>query len=178
LGVDPLAEKYPGWSPYNYYTLQNPVRLTDPTGMEPVDWRNKNGDLVYDPSKNGGKGGYTEFATSTDKKFGNMLRNSGEIGKGQFEYLVNSSTETTVIFSNEIGYAEGTNFEAFGKTDKVVRDKDKNIESASITIYKGTAQEAMDRFQGGKEGESYLRRDEKKYMEQGNFGSIYIILRP
>ncbi|VVU99037.1 MULTISPECIES: hypothetical protein [Mesonia] len=27
-----MAEKYPGWSPYNY-TLQNPVNFTDPTGM-------------------------------------------------------------------------------------------------------------------------------------------------
>ena len=39
-----MAEKYPGWSPYNY-TLQNPVNFTDPTGMvveEPpvngLDW--------------------------------------------------------------------------------------------------------------------------------------------
>ncbi|WP_369412523.1 RHS repeat-associated core domain-containing protein [Mesonia aestuariivivens] len=32
LSVDPLAEKYPGWSPYNY-TLQNPVKFVDPTGM-------------------------------------------------------------------------------------------------------------------------------------------------
>jgi len=31
LSVDPLAEKYPGWSPYNY-TLQNPVKLIDPDG--------------------------------------------------------------------------------------------------------------------------------------------------
>lgn len=31
LSADPLAEKYPGWSPYNY-TLLNPVKYVDPDG--------------------------------------------------------------------------------------------------------------------------------------------------
>ena len=31
--VDPLAEKFPGWSPYNY-TMQNPIILVDPDGRE------------------------------------------------------------------------------------------------------------------------------------------------
>ncbi|QTY28290.1 RHS repeat-associated core domain-containing protein [Flavobacterium sp. CS20] len=39
LSVDPLTEKYPEWSPYNY-TMNNPIRYTDPTGMAPEqsDW--------------------------------------------------------------------------------------------------------------------------------------------
>jgi len=45
--VDPLAEKFPNWNPYNY-VMQNPINLIDPTGMEPED--NDNGDETI-PSK-------------------------------------------------------------------------------------------------------------------------------
>ncbi len=35
IAVDPLAGKYPSWSPYAY-TLDNPMNLLDPDGSEPV----------------------------------------------------------------------------------------------------------------------------------------------
>ncbi|MBL7808067.1 MAG: VCBS repeat-containing protein [Saprospiraceae bacterium] len=35
LSVDPMTEKYPGWSGYNY-VLWNPVKLVDPDGEEPT----------------------------------------------------------------------------------------------------------------------------------------------
>jgi len=34
LSVDPLSADFPSWSPYNY-VFNNPLRLTDPTGMAP-----------------------------------------------------------------------------------------------------------------------------------------------
>lgn len=39
LSTDPLAEKFPNFNPYNY-VMQNPLNLTDPTGMEPEEGGN------------------------------------------------------------------------------------------------------------------------------------------
>ncbi len=64
--TDPLAEKYPGFSPYTY-TADNPVMLVDPNGM---DWykNNETGEITWYEG-NEEKKGYTYlgyFVSETD----------------------------------------------------------------------------------------------------------------
>lgn len=48
LCVDPMSDKYPELSPYNY-CAQNPVILIDPNGND-MGWDdNENGKIIYDP---------------------------------------------------------------------------------------------------------------------------------
>ena len=47
LSVDPMADKYPGISPYAYCAW-NPVKLVDPTGEE---WVDADGNIIKDHSK-------------------------------------------------------------------------------------------------------------------------------
>lgn len=37
MNIDPLAENYNSWSPYNF-VYNSPLKFTDPTGMGPEDW--------------------------------------------------------------------------------------------------------------------------------------------
>jgi hypothetical protein len=61
LSVDPLADKYPGWSPYNY-CLNNPLIITDPSGMDTLYFDNTGKYLAEQTKKGDGDhiGYYTD----------------------------------------------------------------------------------------------------------------------
>lgn len=66
-GVDPLADKFPGYSPYNY-VLNNPLKIVDPNGMDTLYFNNQ-GNYLSDQTKKG-DGDHVGFYTDGD---GNLV---------------------------------------------------------------------------------------------------------
>lgn len=79
MNIDPLAEKFPGWSPYSF-CYNNPMRFTDPTGMAPDDWVKKDGKWSYVESittpAQATAAGYDDFRSN-----GSIINNA-KIGSG------------------------------------------------------------------------------------------------
>ncbi len=93
LGVDPLSDKYPSLSPYNYCAL-NPVMLVDPDGRQFDDYFDKEGNFLYRDNKS------TDNVRIIDRKdweqiqseFGQEILDAGTTHKNLDQALESKST--------------------------------------------------------------------------------------
>ncbi len=106
--VDPLADMYPGWSPYNY-VMNNPISNTDPTGMsvEEIDGGTRyTGQDAQDMFKSlqqreAPAGPTNEYVR--DKKTGELVK-VGDKGGDRTDYIYDgtiSEDGETIIWSEE-----------------------------------------------------------------------------
>ncbi|MDR6969251.1 RHS repeat-associated protein [Flavobacterium arsenatis] len=98
LSVDPLAESFPNWNPYNY-TMQNPINLVDPTGMSPEGTEG-------DPKKGKLTGSSNLLIFTMDN--GNIDEEKMNATSGEYDWIaVNNPQEAEKILKEKYGSKKG-----------------------------------------------------------------------
>jgi RHS repeat-associated protein len=172
LSADPIAEKYPNVSPYAY-TFQNPVRYTDPTGMEGVGaqsdpppgapfshgtiWKDSDGKWAWD-SKNriwqgleGSKDiGNTSFSKSI---FGNSETNSitsvhavqvGASYEGTYGSISGNAKTLTAVYTNNTGDgAAPLAVDISGKASTLSAQADARLGTVNYNVFGGAKGDLM-----------------------------------
>ncbi|MCC7004822.1 hypothetical protein IT397_02810 [Candidatus Nomurabacteria bacterium] len=175
LSVDPLMDKYPGWSPYNY-VMGNPLRLVDPDGREIriyTDEKDKQGNSLYITYTAGMQyDGDNQFVAAVISALNNM--NSVNIGSELISSLISSTN--TFDFMNKISASEGTlqfvpNINGGGEIlASAITDNSTlaNLGSVAHELFHGYQYENVGLFGANSEVEAYLY----SYSITGNFNGI------
>ena len=116
LSVDPMSDKYPSMSPYNY-CANNPVILVDPDGREIEGFSvDKNGQVQIDQNK----------ASKDAIELYNAMSKT-ETGAQAFVDMVNSETKINVKITDEI--ITGEDGEVHGKTTPKIDENNQIVET-------------------------------------------------
>ncbi len=133
LSVDPLAEKFPGVSPYAFCN-NNPLYFVDPTGMAPTDWyRNNVTGAVAWRDGSSKISGYTNLGFSVSNQ---------SFGKNKTDHLVmDGSTKLITVNGNTIAdFSKGSSGSLI-KSGFTIWGDDR---SGDTTGQKGTTTDSME----------------------------------
>jgi RHS repeat-associated protein len=165
ISVDPLAEKYPAWSPYAY-VLGNPLKFVDPNGL----WT----DPVNKPTYRGWyvSGGKKEWAPEKSK-FGEGVRGGGARNHQGVDLGAKVGTEVKAVENGKIVKVKDS--KDFGKTIMLqFKDKDGNTVYAQYShLSESSVKEGAEVKEGdvvGKSGKTGNAKDLTTDEEHLHFG--------
>jgi len=158
--IDPLAEKDRRWSPYNY-VRNNPMRFIDPDGMAWIE--GTDGKAVSYTQNKDGSVTWSKNASADTKEYGNALISVGS--KASLDKVINNDIKTHIVVTSaakEEATPDGQTNVTYGETIQGNNNQSDNygrvvnsdgtfgIKEATITIYKGSIDDAREPGTGSK----------------------------